>query len=146
MSQTVLQCIVRHSDIDTRILLGQVGLDVTPGRVKIPPDFVLPVWSLRGTTFSLRKGFIQLVWYPAFGYAYFFNWKSRYKVVMDVHDTMKVNTGLNVDYHPDYFAPCRCGCGYNTNRSHPRIRLRAVPSTFPKKNARPDDRWNFDRV
>ena len=132
MSIGVLTGIANVADIDTRLVLAKAGVYVPRRPIQIP-DIVLIPWDHHEFWIERRIGRFQMTWYPRYGFTHFKNQRTGMDRRMDVHVTMKV-VGMDgkVTYHPDYIEPCKCGCGYNTDRSHRRILPRAVPRSFTK--------------
>jgi hypothetical protein len=129
---SILAHIAHVADIDTRLAMAKAGLDVPPRRVKIP-NLVLIPWSVSPFGFERRIGRFHMMWYPGYGFTHFKNQRTGIDRRMEVHTTMKViGADGKVTYHPDYKEACKCGCGYNTDRSHKRILPRAIPRSFTK--------------
>lgn len=108
-------------DIDVRFLLRRAGFDVLDFRVT-PGLITLPGW-VDGT---LKTKDITIHWDPVTGESTYTN---------SAHGLSTQMNRFTLQGHPDYFEPCSCGCGYNTNRTHPRIRPRpkVLPPFFDKK-------------
>jgi hypothetical protein len=96
-------------------------------------------WEHHEFWIERRIGRFHMFWYPGYGFAHFKNQRTMFERRMDIHTTMKISFGreseparIKTTYHPDYNEACKCGCGYNTDRSHKRILPRAVPLSFTK--------------
>lgn len=135
MSEGVIEAIGRNADIDTRRAMTRAGFHVPIQRVKIP-DIHLPTWTHVMYPMLKHKQY-EIMWMGPFGFSSVRNKRTGDVYRMDTHSSMMVIHNRNGrlisrEYHPDYFVPCVCGCGYNTDRSHKRIRPRAVPPSFSK--------------
>jgi hypothetical protein len=137
-TMSIVARIAHVADIDTRLAMVKAGLDVPPRRVTIPNITLIP-WDHHGFWIERRIGRFHMSWYPGYGFAHFKNQRTMFERRMDIHTTMKVSFGreneparIKTTYHPDYKEACKCGCGYNTDRSHKRILPRAVPRSFTK--------------
>ena len=135
---SIVARVAHVADIDTRLAMTKAGLDVPPRRVKIPNITLIPWVSFSNAWFQRLIGHFRMSWYPMHGGAHFINDRTGAYTNMDLYHTMKVARGRTgtvaavIEYHADYKEACSCGCGYNTNRSHPRILPRAVPRSFTK--------------
>lgn len=137
-TMSIVAHIAHVADIDTRLAMAKAGLDVPPRRITLPDIALIPWTSFSGMWFQRRIGHFRMTWYPIHGGAHFVNDRTGVYTNMDLYVTMKIARGridtvaAHIAYHPDYFERCRCGCGHNTDRSHPRILPRAVPPSFAK--------------
>ena len=135
---SIVARIAHVADIDTRLAIAKAGFDVPPRRVTIPNITLIPWMSHSNLWFQRQIGSFRMSWYPMHGGAHFVNDRTGVYTNMMLYDVMKIVRGRTgavaaiVDYHPDYKEPCKCGCGYNTDRSHRRILPRAVPPSFTK--------------
>ena len=136
MSDGVIEAIGRNADIDTRRELARAGFRVPIVRVTIPEGVRLPTWT-HVLYPRLKVKHFQIDWYSSLGLSIFTNLRTRITCAMDTHSSMVVMTHRNGkmifrEHHPDYFKTCVCGCGYNTDRKHPRIRPRVLPPSLSK--------------
>lgn len=135
---SIVARIAHVADIDTRLAMTKAGLDVPPRRVTIPNITLIPWVSFSRAWFQRQIGTFRMAWYPMHGGAHFVNDRTGVYTNMVLYETMKVARGRTgtvaaiIEYHPDYKEACKCGCGYNTDRSHKRILPRAVPRSFTK--------------
>jgi len=135
---SILAHVAHVADIDTRLAMAKAGLYVPPRHVVIPDITLIPWVSFSNAWFQRQIGTFRMSWYPGHGGAHFVNDRTGAYTNMMLYNVMKVARGRTgsvavfIEYHPDYKEPCSCGCGYNTDRSHPRILPRAVPRSFTK--------------
>lgn len=97
------ECLLRHTDIDTRRALGIYG------KVKIP-SLVLPQWTVTSFWAEYNKDQFKLIWFFKYGFTHFENSRTRVTRKMDVFITMKVirehtNENGRIDRHLIYVHP-----------------------------------------